>query len=93
VIEDLLWADDNEAKLEEHGIGRAEVVEMVESLNYIMFESRYTAQVRVTGFTSANRWLTIAMEEYSEGVFRPITGWAATRRERQRFVQAEQGLE
>ena len=93
MIEHLLWTDENEAKLAAHSISRSEVVQMVASLNYIMFESPYSSQVRVTGYTLANRWLTIAMEEYGEGVFRPITGWIATRRERERFARAEQGLE
>ena len=93
MIEHLIWTDENEAKLAAHGISRSEVVEMIAGLNYIVFDSPYAAQVRVTGYTSANRWLTIAMEEYGQGVFRPITGWEATRRERERFVRGEQGLE
>ncbi|HEV2126925.1 MAG TPA: hypothetical protein VGW38_29595 [Chloroflexota bacterium] len=93
MIEHLLWSDASEAKLMAHGISRGEVVEMITDLNYIIFESPYTNQVRVTGYTRRYRWLTLAMEELSHNTFRPITGWPATETERQRFSRAEQGVE
>jgi uncharacterized DUF497 family protein len=90
VIEHLLWSDASEAKLTAHGISRDEVVEIVAYLNYIMFDSPYENQVRVTGYTRRYRWLTIAMEEIGHHTFRPISGWPATDIEQQRFIRAEQ---
>lgn len=85
----LIWWPANEAKLRrEHGITAEEVAEMVASGAYLVGRhADYPDQVRITGYTAAGRWLTIALEDLGDGIFRPVTGWVATEDEIRRFVE------
>lgn len=50
----------------------------------------YPDQVRITGYTSIGRWLTIALEDLGEGAFRPVTGWGTTKQEREDYREKMQ---
>ena len=83
-IERLVWPRHNIAKLAEHDIGQREVEELLRSGNVYAVDvhPEYADQVRITGPTRAGRFLTIVLEETDRpGVWRPVTGWPATRTE------------
>ncbi len=85
MIEELVWREHNVEKLREHGISRREVRDLVfvQDSNTVDRQPRYPHQVRITGTTSAGRWLTIALEELGAGRYRRVTGWDATEAERE----------
>src|SRR5690348_11125010 len=84
----LVWWPENVAKLEGHGIAPVEVEEIINRDSYAAdVHPDYLDQVRITGYTAAGRWLTIALEDLGEGVFRPVTGWVATEHEVRRFFE------
>ncbi len=81
-ILDLEWREHNIEKLLAHDIATDEVSDLVEQDNYAVERvPEYPDQMRITGYTSRGRWLTIAMEDLGGGVYRPVTGWDATRTE------------
>jgi hypothetical protein len=42
----------------------------------------YPDQVRIIGRTGTGRALTVALEDWGEGIYRVVTGWASTAREK-----------
>jgi hypothetical protein len=79
MIEQLRWRPHNIAKLREREISPEEVSELaLQGLYTVDVHADYPTQVRITGYTAAGRWLTIALEDLGGGVFRPGTGWMAT---------------
>jgi hypothetical protein len=92
VIEELDFRPHNLAKLRAHGITQREVRELVDLDDYTVgTHEDYPNQVRITGYTSASRFLTIVLENLGGGVYRPITGWVATRGERARYGREAEG--
>ncbi len=92
MIQRLVWDDVNQRKLLAHGITREEVEDMVLTTGYLFDSPAYPDQVRVVGYTRANRWLTIALEplwHVGPGVWRPITGWTSTAREIREYSEEE----
>ena len=80
-IAELAWDPVNVAKLATHGIARREVDDVVNrGLYAVDVHPDYPDEVRITGPTSAGRFLTIALELVDEraGTWRPVTGWPAT---------------
>ncbi len=86
-IEDLDWSDEAEAKFAVHGVSPTEVRRLVRSGRYVINEHRdFPDQVRLTGLTASGRLLTIILEETSVAtLWRPITGWDATRIEEEYY--------
>ena len=82
-IEQLRWDGGNEPHLRTHGIGRADVEDLVFWGTWVRARNtRYPNQIRIIGYTPAGRWLTIALERTEmPGAWRPITGWPTTERE------------
>jgi hypothetical protein len=81
-IRELEWREHNIEKLLVHEIDPDEVNDLVAQNNYTVDRRpEYPHQVRITGHTSTGRWITIAMEDLGGGVYRPVTGWNATRAE------------
>jgi hypothetical protein len=81
-IRELEWREHNIEKLLAHEIDPDEVSDLVAQNNYTVDRRpEYPDQVRITGRTSTGRWITIAAEDLGDGVYRPVTGWNATRAE------------
>lgn len=76
-IEGLVWMEANEEKLAGHGISRVEVEDMIYWGRWeAVTNARYPGQIRVIGYTTRNRWLTVAMERgHERTIWRPVTGW------------------
>ena len=90
-IRELEWHEHNIEKLLAHDIDPDEVDGLVVQDNYTVDrQPEYPDQVRVTGCTRAGRWLTIAMEDLGEGMYRPVTGWDATRAELEDYREKTQ---
>jgi uncharacterized DUF497 family protein len=85
VIEELVWWEANIRKLAEHGITLGEVEAMVERDEYVFRDTPYAGQVRVVGPTADGRLITVAMEVWTDGVYRPVTAWEATAAERRGY--------
>jgi hypothetical protein len=81
----LAWRRSNEAKLASHGISRQEVEELIALDGWVGYvHPDYPDQVRAVGPTRAGRLLTDALAPTDDpSVWRPVTGWEATRGERE----------
>ena len=79
----LLWWQENVEKLAVHGITQDEVLEVIELDWWVVYvHPDYPEQVRIVGPTRGGRLITVALDPTDQPeLWRPITGWEATRGE------------
>ena len=80
----LAWDDANSTHAARHGISVREIMQMVESGQWVMVGDTRGRQDRrrVIGWTAARRPITLIVEWLgSSGAYRPVTCWPASRSE------------
>lgn len=85
----LRWTPYNIAHILRHGVRRSEVDEAVAAV--ALMEPTYGGRYMVLGPTSAGRMLTVVVEPEGAGVFLVVTARPASRKERRRLAQAQEG--
>jgi uncharacterized DUF497 family protein len=82
----LLWDEDNEQHMAEHGITPAEVRQMLSNRHLTMPNSRAEDRITLIGATNGGRVLSVALDPtHDSGTWRPVTGVPATPEDRRLF--------
>ena len=71
----LIWDDVNERKIEEHGITKDEVVEVVNGANSTWDVSRSSGRSFAKGWTSTGRLIVVPVDEVDAVTLRPATAF------------------
>lgn len=77
-VSDFVFDEENESKLDWHGLTPEQVVEVIHGTNYIVVRNRKgrRATALVIGKDDAGRCLTIPVEPTGHpGWWRPVTAW------------------
>lgn len=78
-VQELLFDDENEAKLASHGVSILEVLQVLdEDPKFFTNAAGRRASHVMLGPTYGGRLLVVAIEHYRDGLWRPVTGFDAT---------------
>jgi uncharacterized DUF497 family protein len=84
-ISDFVFDDENESKLDRHGLTPEQAVEVIRNTDYIVVRNRKGRRARdlVIGRDNAGRCITIPVEPTGyPGWWRPVTAWLCKEAER-----------